>query len=202
LFREALASLISTKKGYQVVGQAADGRQAVKMAGLLQPDLVLMDISMPVMDGIEATRMIKEICPEIKIVMLTMSDQEPDLLASLKAGADGYLLKDSSPRELFARIEEVMRGQTAVPEELAGSLLSQLTRKKEDPVLSSRECQILRKVAAGDSNKEIAALLGISENTVKKHVSNIMDKLGMNNRTQLALYAKERGIADRNVKET
>jgi DNA-binding NarL/FixJ family response regulator len=196
LFREALASLISSRPGFAVVGQATDGAEAVKRVQTERPDLVLMDISMPVMDGIEATRAVKASLPQTKVAMLTMLDGERDLLKALRAGADGYILKDCSPSELFGQMEAVVSGKASVSPTLAGQMLTKLANGNAVEPLSQREMTVLRLVAQGESNKAIARSLGITENTVKKHLSNLMDKLGMENRTQLAVYAMEQGLVD------
>lgn len=196
LFREALASLISSKPGFVVAGQAADGAAAVQLAQAELPDLVLMDISMPVMDGLEATRAIKASSPQVKVAMLTMLDGQHDLLNALRAGADGYVLKDCAPGELFSQLEAVLCGQTSVAPNLAGQMLTRLAKRGPMDSLSQREQDVLRLVAQGESNKRIAVLLGITENTVKKHLSNLMDKVGTENRTQLAVYAMEQGLVD------
>jgi len=204
LFRGGVASLLATESDFDVVGQAADGRQAVEMARELMPDVILMDISMPVMDGLEATRRIKAELPYVKIVILTISDGERSLFEAVKSGAQGYLLKMIEPQALCGTLRGVVRGEAPVSRVMAARLLEEFTRqaRQTDPVapapeLTVREREVLEQVTLGRSNKEIAAALAISENTVKNHLKNILEKLHLENRVQAATFALREGLVAR-----
>ena len=204
LFRGGVASLLATESDFDVVGQAADGRQAVEMARELMPDVILMDISMPVMDGLEATRRIKAELPYVKIVILTISDGERSLFEAVKSGAQGYLLKMIEPQALCGTLRGVVRGEAPVSRVMAARLLEEFTRqaRQTDPVapapeLTVREREVLEQVTRGKSNKEIAAALAISENTVKNHLKNILEKLHLENRVQAATFALREGLVAR-----
>ncbi len=199
LVRDGIASLL-TARGYEVVGEAGNGKEAVDAALRIRPDIILMDIRMPEMGGLEATRRIKAQAPQIKVVMLTVSDDEQDLFEAIKSGAHGYLLKDIKAAQLFEALEGMERGEAPLSRRLATRLLDEF-RSKEEPVspeggeeLTAREWEVLHWVARGASNKEIAAALHISENTVKFHMKNILDKLHLRNRAQLAAWAHEHGV--------
>lgn len=199
LFRRALANLLAAEPDFEVVGEAGDGMQALAMALESMPDVILMDLSMPVMDGLEATRQIKAQIPYAKIVMLTVSDQEQNLFEAVKAGAVGYLLKKIEPRALASALRGVAIGEASVSRLMAARLLSEFARQANErgcasASLSSRECEVLDGVARGKSNKEIAAALAISDNTVKNHLKNILEKLHLENRVQAATYALRTGL--------
>ncbi len=187
----------------EVVGEASDGSQAVEIARSVAPDVVLMDIHMPVCGGVEATRLIKAEHPEIKVVALTVSDEDQDLFEAIKGGAEGYLLKDLRPEELFDLIRGVLKGETPISPAVAGKLLSEFRRRPwRDPSqtagwdLTARELGVLQLVTEGLSNSEIAARLYIVEGTVKNHLHNILEKLHLDNRLQAATYAIREGLVE------
>jgi DNA-binding NarL/FixJ family response regulator len=188
----------------EIVGEAADGMEAVERAGDLQPDVVLMDVRMPGVGGIEATRRIRNAQPSTKVVMLTVSEDEDDLFASVRAGATGYLLKEVSIEEVAEAVRAVARGQALVTPSMASKLLGEfnvLSRRVDSqqgtaPRLTDRELEVLRLVAKGMSNKEIAGELVIAENTVKNHVRNILEKLQMKSRMEAAMYAVREKLVD------
>lgn len=202
LFRDGVASLLSAW-GHEVVGQAADGASAVDLAVRLRPDLVLMDVAMPGGGGLEATRRIAVDAPGCAIVMLTASEDVDDLFAAIKAGARGYLLKNLESAELRGMLEAVGRGEAAITPAIAGRILAELARS-EAPApeprpagpdhLTDRELDVLRLVVAGLRNKETAAELGISENTVKFHLRNILDKLHAQSRAEMVARAVREGL--------
>jgi DNA-binding NarL/FixJ family response regulator len=200
LFRDGLASLV-TAWGHQVVGQASDGAEAVELARRLRPDLVLMDVRMPGVSGLAATQQIKAASPDVQIVMLTVSENEDDLFAAIKAGARGYLLKNLEGRALRTMLEAVARGEAAITPATAARILQEFVRgdrlaaAQSDPDrLTPRELEVLQAVTQGLRNKEIAARLGISENTAKFHLRNILDKLHVQSRAELAARAVREGL--------
>jgi DNA-binding NarL/FixJ family response regulator len=200
LFRAGLQSLF-TAWGHEVVGNAGDGAQAVAMAKTLKPDLVLMDINLPKLNGLEATRLIKAEMPAIKIVMVTVSDDQSDLFEAIKSGAEGYLLKNMSEDEFRKTMEAISRGEPPLSPGLALQLLQEFGRlargdheKADAPRLTERETEVLRMVASGSTNREIAASLVISEHTAAFHVKNIFSKLHTTNRTQTVAYAIKAGL--------
>ncbi len=200
LFREGVASLLGAWD-VQVVGQSCDGADAVEQSLKLVPDLVLMDVRMPVLSGLEATRRIKEMLPDVKIVMLTVSDDEQDLFDAVKAGAEGYLLKDMSGDEFGQMLAGLARGQAPISRSLAWKLLREFARQtRVDPVqkscdeLTDREKEVLGLVSRGAANKGIALELGISENTVNYHMKNILGKLHARNRAEAAVVALRDGL--------
>ena len=200
LVRQGLIALLSVKPGIEVVGQAADGVQAVELACLLRPDIVLMDLLMPHKDGIEATREIKAEDPEARILIITSFAEDENVYQAIKAGALGYLLKDSSPQELMQAIHDVCEGRLSLHPNIALKLIEELnqpmeTKPTEDP-LTEREVEVIKLVAKGRTNQEIAEELVISERTVGAHVSNILSKLHLANRTQAALFALRTGLSD------
>lgn len=198
LVRDGIASLLSAW-GHEVVGQATDGEAAVAAVESLRPDLVLMDVAMPGMGGIHATRQIKGTHPEVAIVMLTASEDEDDLFEAIKAGAQGYLPKDLESAQLRHMLDAVSRGEAAITAATAARILAEFTRAERptrpDPDrLSERETQVLDLVTQGLRNKEIAARLGISQNTVKYHLGNILSKLHAQSRAELAGRAAREGL--------
>jgi DNA-binding NarL/FixJ family response regulator len=202
LFRDGVSSLLEAW-GHLVVGGAGDGRDAIDLVMRLEPDLVLMDVRMPGMSGVEATREIAASRPDLPIVMLTVSEDEEDLFAAIKAGARGYLLKDLDASQLHAMIDAVARGEAAISPATAARIirhLSQMGAGLGGPApdrLTAREVDVLRLVTAGRRNKEIAAELGITENTVKYHLRNILEKLHAESRTEVATRAVREGLVDR-----
>ena len=203
LFRKGVAEVIAAEPDFELVGEAENGEQALDLARELMPDVILMDISMPRLDGIEATRRIKAEFPYVRIVILTVSESDHSLFEALKAGAHGYLLKDVAPLSLLANLRGVVRGEAAFSRALAGRLLEELGRdaRRAAPAspprgrLTPREREVLGLIAQGKCNKEIAAALGIAENTVKNHLKNILEKLHLENRTQAATFALREELA-------
>lgn len=200
LFREGLRSLLQAR-GIDVVGEAADGERAVEMALEHRPDVVLMDLDMPGLDGLEATRKIAHGAPDVAVVVLTASDDDHDLLDAVRQGARGYMLKDLEADRFFDLLDGVARGEAAITPQLAGRLLGELRRTgdgdlSDDPdALTPRELQVLETMAAGvTSNRELADRLDVSENTVKFHVRNILEKLRLHDRTQAVAYALRTGL--------
>lgn len=198
LIRNGIASLLRAH-GHEVVAEANDGRDALRLVGESSPDLILMDIRMPGMGGLEATRLIKAQHPDSRIVMLTISDDENDLFEAVKSGAHGYLLKDLEAPQFFEALDSIDRGEGVIPARLAGNLLTEFRSKsrevdKVEPgdSLSPREREVLDLVSQGLTNKEVAERLYISENTVKYHMKNILDKLHLRNRSQVIAWAARR----------
>ncbi|MBI4671215.1 MAG: response regulator transcription factor [Chloroflexi bacterium] len=199
LFRKGLAQLLNSQPDFQVVGEAGDGFKALDKARELMPDLILMDINMPGCDGREATRLIKQALPYVVIVMLTVSDDDQDLFAALKNGAQGYLLKKMDPEDLFAQLRGLARGEAPLSRLLASRILNEFSRTAAPDAacereLTARERQVLQHVALGLTNREIAEKLVLSENTVKNHLRNILAKLHLENRVQAAAYALREGL--------
>jgi NarL family two-component system response regulator LiaR len=200
LVRQGLMALLSVKPGIEVIGQAADGGEAVELAQSLEPDIILLDLLMPNKDGIEATREIKAEDPDARILIITSFAEDENVYRAIKAGALGYLLKDSSPQELIQAIHDVCEGRLSLHPNIAIKLIDEINRPvegqpTEDP-LSEREVEVLKLVAKGRSNQEIAEELVVSERTVGAHVSNILSKLHLANRTQAALFALRTGLTD------
>ncbi len=197
LIRNGIASLLISR-GHEVVAEANDGREAIELVETSNPELILMDIQMPGMGGLEATRLIKAQRPESKIVMLTVSDDENDLFEAVKSGAHGYLLKDLEAQEFFEALDAIERGEAVIPTRLAGNLLAEFrssSQRQTESIdsLSLREKEVLDLVSQGLTNKEVAGNLYISENTVKYHMKNILDKLHLRNRSQVIAWAARRG---------
>lgn len=203
LFREGLTSIINAQPDMEIVGEAQDGLEAVVKAQALMPDLVLMDVQMPGMDGLEATRQIKRALPETIIIMLTVRDDDEKLLAALRAGAQGYLLKDIRSQELLRRLHGALEGEAALNPRMTGQVLKEFRRMSrrmplespaEKSVLTQRELDVLSLVAQGASDKEIAEALVISLYTVKSHMRNILAKLAVSTRHEAAQLARHRGL--------
>lgn len=197
--RRGLVFFLKTQPEIEIVGEAKNGQEAIDLAVKILPDIVLMDLEMPVLNGIEATREIKKQCPEIKIMMLTSFSDQNHVIPAIEAGASGYQLKDIEPDELVKAIIQLMHGENQLHPKATTHLLSRLTGKGNsgrNPVdeLTKREIEVLREIAKGKSNKEIASDLFITEKTVKTHVSNLLSKLDLADRTQAALYAVRNGI--------
>ena len=195
LFRDGLISLLEAD-GHQVVGQAGDGLTAIESVPSLLPDLILLDINMPRMNGIEALRQIKASRPETRVIMLTVSEDEDNLVDAIRSGADGYLLKHLNAREFLEMVNGLERGEAAITRQMTMRLLKHMTSSEpsgEHVLLSEREIEILKLVASGKSNQSIADQLSISENTVKYHLKNILQKLGVSNRTEAVTIAMQKG---------
>jgi two-component system NarL family response regulator len=198
LFRRGMQTVLGMEAGFDVLAQAADGEEAVAKVAELAPDVVLMDVRMPGIDGIEAARRIRRSTPSTRVVMLTISDEEDDLYGAVRAGANGYLLKDSSLEDVAEAVRAVARGESLISPSMASKLLAEFTavtgragapEEEGAPRLSPREIEVLKLVAQGRTNREVAAALHLSENTVKNHVANILDKLHLRSRVEAAMYA-------------
>jgi DNA-binding NarL/FixJ family response regulator len=203
LFRDSLRSLL-TARGIEVVGEASNGREAVELARREKPDVVLMDLSMPEVDGLAATRILSAELPAVKVVVLTAADDDAMLFEAIKSGAQGYILKNLESDRFFELLQGVARGEPALTPALARKVLqefarpSSASRRAEDPdALTDREQEVLELMVQGvTSNRKLAARLGISENTVKFHVRNILDKLHLHNRAEVVGYALRHGIVE------
>lgn len=203
LFREGLRTLLSVHAGIKVVGEAANGEEAVHRVKALEPDVVLMDLRMPVLGGVEATRRVRAANSNCKVIVLTTFDDDEDVFDALRAGASGYLLRDGPSEKLVEAIRATARGESFLEPSVAAKVVAEFNRLSNprspdvrtlaEP-LSDRECEVLAHLARGKSNKEIAASLGLAEGTVKNHMTNILGKLGVLDRTQAALKAKEFGL--------
>jgi two-component system NarL family response regulator len=205
LFRRGLIMVLESEPGVEVVAEAEDGDEAIRKAEEFAPDVVLMDVRMPKVSGIDATRAISEVIPTAKILMLTVSDEEEDLYDAIKAGANGYLLKEISIEEVASAIRAVVTGQSLISPSMASKLLNEFTslaKRAEErqsvptPRLTDRELEVLKLVAQGMSNREIATELYISENTVKNHVRNILEKLHLHSRMEAVVYAVREKLLD------
>lgn len=199
LFREGLVAIIRSEPEIEVVGQAGTVRDAVEVVREVNPDMVLMDFALPDGTGVDATREILQESPQCKIVFLTMSEEDENLFAAIRGGAKGYLLKNMQPSKLLAAIKSVYQGESALSRSMTMRLMEELARTKSpehrgDPTLTRRELDILRELASGYSNSEIAARLIVSENTVKYHVHSILGKLGLSDRREAAEYARKHGL--------
>jgi DNA-binding NarL/FixJ family response regulator len=202
LFRQGLIGLMKTREDLvEVIGEAETGEEAIQLAEELRPDIILMDIYMPQMDGLQAAKEIHSRLPEIAIVMLTSSERDGHLYEAVKIGVAGYLLKDLDAKDLFDLLSGVSKGEPAMTRAMAGKFLKSVANRivderKGEQALSERELYVLRLVASGASNLEIAEKLSISVNTVKTHLKNILEKLQLDNRTQAATYALTHGLVN------
>lgn len=199
IVRKGLRTLINSEAGMEVVGEAADGIEAVLKARSLQPDVILMDLVMPRQGGVESIIQIKKERPDARILVLTSFAEEEKVFSAIKAGALGYLLKDSSPEQLVQAIHDVYRGESSLHPTIALKLIREISQPAdlpptEDP-LTEREVEVLKLVAQGLTNQEIAEALFISERTVGNHIGSMLNKLHLANRTQVALYALRKGLA-------
>ncbi|MBI4279262.1 MAG: response regulator transcription factor [Armatimonadetes bacterium] len=202
LFRRGLAGMLARQPDFDVVGEVGDGLEAVERAAETMPDVILMDVYMPRCDGIEATRRIKARMPYVKVVMLTVSEEEQKLFEAIKAGAQGYLLKKIAPRDLYAMVRAAAHGEAPISPVVAGTLIREFSRMAQDAadpcdatLITPREQDVLGLVAQGASNKQIAAALHLSEHTVRNHLRNILEKLHLHNRAQAAAFAVRAGLA-------
>jgi NarL family two-component system response regulator LiaR len=200
IVREGLRTLIGYEPGVEIVGEAADGVEAVRMARDLQPDVILLDMAMPRMDGLEAIGEIRQRDPEARILVLTSFSDDDRVFGAIKAGALGYLLKDASPAALLQSIRDVYEGEFSLSPGIARKVVAELQRPPDLPPteepLTAREVEVLKLIAQGMSNQEIGDRLFIGVRTVRNHVSNILGKLYLANRTQAALYAIREGLVD------
>ncbi|MFP4345746.1 MAG: response regulator [Anaerolineales bacterium] len=203
LFREGLRTLLSVQRDFEVVGEAENGEEALRLAQSLHPDVVLMDLRMPLMDGVAATRRLGEVEPEARVIVLTTFDDDEYVFDGLRAGALGYLLKDAPSEKLFEALRAAARGESFLQPSVASKVVAEFTRlarqappREETLVepLSEREVEVLRLVAQGMTNREIAGRLFIAEGTVKNHLTNILSKLNVRDRTQAALRGRELGL--------
>lgn len=202
LFRKGIAALLSSQPHLQVVGEAANGSEAIERARELVPDVILMDLTMPKCNGLEATRAIKQESPHVHIIMLTVSDDDHDLFTAIKNGAEGYLLKTLEPQELYEMLNKLRYGEAPISGKLAAKILQEFRQMKQNPnglieppnELTQREIEILELVVQGATNGEIAKALCITENTAKIHLRNILEKLHLQNRIQAAVYAVRQGL--------
>lgn len=202
LFRKGIAALLASRPDLQVAGEAADGLEAIERARELVPDVILMDLTMPKCNGLEATRAIKRELPHVHIIMLTVSDDSHDLFAAIKNGAEGYLLKTLEPHELYEMLAKLRDGEAPISGKLAARILQefrQMQQSSSAPAespgeLTPREIEILELVVQGATNHEIAQALCITENTAKIHLRNILEKLHLQNRIQAAVYAVRQGL--------
>ena len=202
LFRRGLVLVLESEVNIEVIGEASDGESAVRMAREFVPDVVLMDVRMPKMSGIQATQLISETVPTARVLMLTVSDEEEDLFRAIKAGAHGYLLKEISIGEVANAVNSLMDGQTLITPSMASKLIvefASLSREAEAtspkaPSLTERELEVLKLVAKGAKNREIGEALGVTENTAKNHVRNILEKLHLHSRTEAAMFAMRENL--------
>lgn len=203
LFREGLRTLLSVQPDLLVVGEAAHGEEALQRVKALQPQVVLMDLRMPVLGGVEATRRVRAAAPRCQVIVLTTFDDDEEVFDALRAGAVGYLLKDAPSGKLVEAIRAAARGESFLQPSIAAKVVAEFSRlSRARPAacpplvepLSDRECEVLRHLAGGKSNKEIAVALNLAEGTVKNHMTNILGKLGALDRTQAALKARELGL--------
>ncbi|MCA1728185.1 MAG: response regulator transcription factor [Actinobacteria bacterium] len=199
LFTDGLGRIVGAQPGMEVVGVAHDGESGVKMCQELRPDVILMDINMPVMDGVTATSKVRDLLPDTKVLILTVHADDMHVFRGIKAGATGYLLKDCTPEDLSRAISTVHAGDTIMAPEIARKMLlafEEAHEEPEAPTLSNRELDVVKALARGQGNKQIARGLSISEKTVRNHVSNIYKKLHVYDRTQTVLYAIREGLIE------
>ncbi len=201
LIREGLRAVLETQPDMELVGEAHDGAEAVSRALTLRPDVVLMDLSLPEMDGVEATRLILEKDPAVRVLVLSNYLDDEKIFSVLKAGAKGYILKEAIPQDLRQAIRSVYQGKSALDPSIQRKLVDHLSQannsaSSESESLTDRELEVLRMLAQGFSNPQIAAKISVAEGTVRFHVSNILRKLGLENRTQAVLYALQKGLAN------
>ena len=201
LFAHGLARIIGVQPGMEVVGEAHTGEEAVSLCLDVEPDVMLMDLSMPVMDGVSATRKILGLLPRTRVLILTVHTDDAHVFQGIKAGAEGYILKDCTPEDLASAIRTVHAGDTIMAQDIAKKTLSTFEGIRSEaesitPRLTERELEVVRALARGKSNKEIAKSLGISEKTVRNHASNIYKKLHIFDRTQAVIYAIRQGLVD------
>lgn len=195
IVREGLEALLETQADFEVVGEAANGEEALRLAGELQPDIILLDLEMPIMDGVEATRRLHQLRADLRIIVFTAFDNDERIIHAVQAGAVGYLLKDAPRKEIFRAIRVAMEGGSLLQPVVASKLLRHMEQHAlPHEVLTEREVEVLNLLAQGMPNKEIAAHLVISERTAKFHVSSIMGKLGASNRTEALSLAAQRGL--------
>ncbi len=202
IVRDGLRLILETRDDFELVGEAGDGAEAVRLAEALHPDVVLMDLRMPVMGGLEAIEILRKRCPETSVVILTTYNEDELLVRGLRAGANGYLLKDTGRQALFDTIRAAARGETLLRPEVVARLLSAAAQpnpkpelpRQDDAGLTEREMEVLQAVAEGDRSKEIAYRLGITERTVKAHLANIYNKLGVDSRAAAIAAAAQRGL--------
>jgi len=207
MFRGAIAALVDAQDDMTVVGEAENGLEAVEKARQVLPDLIMMDVEMPVMNGVEATRLIRQQLSTVKVIMLTVSETDEHVFDAIRFGAHGYLLKDLRPEQLYEMIRSVMRNETPLAPAIAGRLLAEIkngaTKRSTSPTaphgppITRRELEILQLVAEGLSNKEVGKKLSITEGTVKNHVHNALEKLHMENRIQATAYIVRQGLGRR-----
>ncbi len=199
LFSEGLGRVVEAQPGMEIVGMAHDGENGVRMCRELKPDVVLMDINMPVMNGVEATRGIRSLLPDTKVLILTVNSDDAYVFRGIKAGATGYLLKDCTPEDLSRAIRTVHAGDTIIAPEIARKMLLAFEEAEEEPSaprLTERELEIITALAHGRANKQIARDLSISEKTVRNHISNIYKKLHVYDKLGAVLYAIREGLVD------
>ncbi|MGV3530728.1 MAG: response regulator [Chthoniobacteraceae bacterium] len=204
LFREGLRTLLSIEPSLEVVAEAANGVEAIDAARTHAPDLILMDLRMPILNGVETTRRVLESHPSMRVLVLTTFHEDEEIFEALRAGACGYLLKDTPSRRLVEAIQAAVRGESVIEPTVAAKVVAEFNRlsslgsptvEAAPPLLSSRELDVIRQVARGRTNKEIASALNVTEGTVKNHLTNIYTRLGVLDRTQAALKARELGLA-------
>jgi DNA-binding NarL/FixJ family response regulator len=203
LFRKGIASLIAARQDMVVVAEAGDGLEAIERARQVRPDVILMDVNMPHCSGLEALERIKQEMPEVTVIMLTVSEDEADLFTAIKQGANGYLLKNLEPHQLYDKLEKLGQGEAPISGVMAAKMLQEFRQPEENASqqevgdeLTTREIEVLGQVITGATNKDIAEALYITENTVKIHLRNILEKLQVQNRIQAAVYAVRKGLLD------